>query len=123
VDCLDKENTIGLVQSLNLSANGLVGKLPPEIGLLQLDIRSLDLSSNTIDGTIPDLSSLKNMQYLYLGPNELLRVSHDRSRLTHLYLNDQSHWPRLQTSETFELQGLDLHNNSFEGRSPAKPAI
>jgi Leucine-rich repeat (LRR) protein len=121
VDCLDKENTIGLVQSLNLSANGLVGKLPPEIGLLQLDIRSLDLSSNSIEGTIPDLSSLKNMQHLYLGPNEFTSTIpsslYQLSRLTHLYLNDcKLTGPVSQNiGDLTELQGLDLHNNFFEG--------
>jgi Leucine-rich repeat (LRR) protein len=121
VDCLDKENTIGLVQSLNLSANGLVGKLPPEISLLQLDIRSLDLSSNSIEGAIPDLSSLKSMQHLYLGPNEFTSSIpssiYQLSGLTHLYLNDcKLTGPVSQNiGDLTKLQGLDLHNNFFEG--------
>jgi Leucine-rich repeat (LRR) protein len=57
-----------------------------------LDIRSFDLSSNSIEGTIPDLSSLKNMRYLYLGPNEFTSsipaALYQLSRLTHLYLNN-----------------------------------
>jgi Leucine-rich repeat (LRR) protein len=121
VDCLDKENTIGLVQSLNLSANGLVGTLPPEIGLLQLDLRSLDLSSNSIEGSIPDLTSLKNMQHLYLGPNEFTSSIpasiYQLSHLTHLYLNDCKLTGPVSQSigDLTNLQGLDLHNNFLEG--------
>jgi hypothetical protein len=68
VDCLDDDfgrDSMGLVKSLNLSANGLVGALPNEIGLLQLDLRTLDVSFNDLVGTIPQtLSSLRNLSKL-----------------------------------------------------------
>lgn len=54
VDCLDDRETIGLVKSLNLSSNALTGTIPEEIGLLGLDIRSLDLGGNKLVGTIPE---------------------------------------------------------------------
>lgn len=58
VECLDERETMGLVQSLNLSSNALTGSIPEEIGLLGLDIRSLDLSDNQLVGTIPETTFL-----------------------------------------------------------------
>lgn len=91
--CINPADSISRVQSINLTSNGLVGHLPPELALLQLDIKSLDVSSNSISGKIPNLSSLKNLQYLYLGPNNFggnLDASgiFELSHLTNLYIND-----------------------------------
>jgi len=54
VDCLKLGGGIGLLRSLNLSSNALSGTIPNEIGLLELEIRALDLSENRLSGTIPD---------------------------------------------------------------------
>lgn len=96
VECMEDEfgqSSLGRVKSLNLSSNGLEGQIPDELGLFQLDIRALDLSGNAIGGTIPEtISALKNLNDLYLGPNRLRssipEVLYQLSHLTHLYLND-----------------------------------
>jgi len=63
IDCVEGHDLqLGLVETLNLSANGLSGYIPPELGLLQTDIKSLDLSDNSIKGSIPE--SLVLMQNL-----------------------------------------------------------
>jgi hypothetical protein len=54
IECLDLNADIGLLRSLNLSSNALTGTIPHEIGLLGLDIRTLDMSENNLTGTIPD---------------------------------------------------------------------
>jgi hypothetical protein len=51
VDCSSKEMRSGGVRSLNLSSNGLTGSLPAEIALLNLE--SLGLYSNSLFGSIP----------------------------------------------------------------------
>ena len=62
VQCLDEYTTIGLVKSLNLSSNALTGTLPHELGLLELDCTSLDISNNAITGSIPEtLFLMKNL--------------------------------------------------------------
>ena len=62
VECLDENSTIGLVKAINLSSNGLIGTLPRELGLLELDCNSLDVSNNAIAGTIPEtLFLMKNL--------------------------------------------------------------
>jgi Leucine-rich repeat (LRR) protein len=59
------------VRSLNLTSNMLSGTIPPEIALLQQSIHSLDLSGNLLGGTIPDLSTLANLKELFVGHTEL----------------------------------------------------
>jgi Leucine-rich repeat (LRR) protein len=59
------------VRSLNVTSNMLSGTIPPEIALLQQDIHSLDLSSNLLGGTMPDFSTLANLKELFVGHNEL----------------------------------------------------
>ena len=57
VDCMDDEfgqSSLGRVKMLNLSSNGLEGTLPEELGLLQLDIREIDVSDNSIGGSLPE---------------------------------------------------------------------
>jgi hypothetical protein len=62
VQCLDEYSTIGLVKSLNLSSNFLTGTLPHELGLLELDCSTLDVSNNAITGSIPEtLFLMKNL--------------------------------------------------------------
>lgn len=64
VTCLDNQvaGQLGLVSELNLTNNGLAGELPNELGLLLLDIQSIDLSSNAINGAIPEsFRMLKNL--------------------------------------------------------------
>ncbi|CAL2241704.1 unnamed protein product [Prunus armeniaca] len=60
---------VGLV-SLNLSRNQLTGQIPPRIGML-LELDSLDLSRNQINGRIPNsLSRIDRIGYLDLSEND-----------------------------------------------------
>jgi len=69
VECFDAGQTMDLVKSLNLSSNELTGTIPEEIGLLGPDIRSLDLSDNELAGTIPETAFLmKNLGTLDIVP-------------------------------------------------------
>ena len=58
VECFNEQGTIELVKSLNLSSNLLAGTIPDEIGLLGPEVQILDLSNNEISGTIPGTMSL-----------------------------------------------------------------
>lgn len=63
VECLDdQQHSATVVKALNLSANGLTGTVPNEIGLLGEDILLLDISKNEIRGTVPEeLFLMKNL--------------------------------------------------------------
>ena len=93
VTCINGDVSVGLVAGLNLSSNGLSYALADEIGLLGLDIRSMDLGNNAIGGRLPEtLSKLENLEDLYLGPNlftSTLPSSFSQlNRLSSLYIND-----------------------------------
>jgi hypothetical protein len=106
VECLDEHTTTGLVKSLNLSSNGLTGTLPDEIGLLEADIRSLDVSNNAIAGTIPETLFL--MKNLGKFEGNICIIPCTRTRLVLLTL---SHHPQLTsiwdpTSSLLHYQGV-----------------
>lgn len=73
IECISTQANVHLVKSLNLSANGLDGTIPEELSLLQRDCHVLDLSYNNIRGGIPSTmgTNMQNLQRLYLGPNSL----------------------------------------------------
>ena len=73
VSCWKTHTNVHLVQALNLSSNGLDGTIPEEVALLQRDCEMLDLSYNSIRGPIPIEigKQMKNLKRLYLGPNPL----------------------------------------------------
>ena len=61
----------GTVSALELPANGLEGKIPPEISLLH-DLTLLDLSSNTLSGDLPEsIGELTNLSHMDLSNNSL----------------------------------------------------
>ena len=61
----------GRVTGLYLSANGLRGPIPPELGQLT-ELRDLRLSNNWLSGSIPpELGQLTNLELLYLSGNQL----------------------------------------------------
>ena len=61
----------GRVRIIELEENGLVGKIPPELGSLS-DLRNLSLSVNSLVGEIPpELGNLSNLVSLGLGGNKL----------------------------------------------------
>jgi len=60
-----------LYLELNLSQNGLVGSLPPEIAMLT-SLRTIRLSQNELTGAIPSsLADLKQLAYLDLSTNRM----------------------------------------------------
>jgi Leucine-rich repeat (LRR) protein len=68
VTCGDGETS---VHQINLSANNLVGTLPPQLGQLS-DLQSLYLVNNELTGRIPDeFGNLKKLEYLGLSDNHL----------------------------------------------------
>ena len=94
VNCLDHDDTIELVQAVNLTSNGLVGTLPDELSLLEFDFRSLDVSFNNVTGTLPEsLFGVKNLVELYLGPNSFSSATIPDTigqlrQLKNLYMNE-----------------------------------
>ena len=59
------------LRSLDLSYNTLSGTIPAELGRLSR-LEALSLSSNDLSGTIPsELGNLSQLQYLYLNHNDL----------------------------------------------------
>ncbi|MXX68734.1 MAG: hypothetical protein F4Y74_07225 [Gemmatimonadales bacterium] len=61
----------GTVVRLHLSANGLTGAIPPEIGNLA-SLESLHLGANRLTGPVPpELGRLASLEDLNLGPNRL----------------------------------------------------
>lgn len=68
ISCHDDSEIVGLVKAVNLTSNGLKGGvLPAELTLLGGDLEFLDISGNAIQGTIPDLSGLQNLQDLCMS--------------------------------------------------------
>ncbi|MFQ6669614.1 hypothetical protein Gotur_034803 [Gossypium turneri] len=62
---------LGLVTSMDLSANSLTGEIPKEIGIL-VELRSLNLSGNLLIGNIPDeIGNMELMESLDLPMNQL----------------------------------------------------
>ena len=64
-------NSAGGVTGLDLTDNGLIGELPPQLGNL-VDLRRLDLNFNELSGSIPvELGTLSRLADLYLAGNRL----------------------------------------------------
>lgn len=124
VECMGNDEVAGLVQTLNLTNNGLIGTIPTEIGLLKRHIKILDLSANSIQGTIPDLSMLENLNKLYLGSNslsgEIPESIYELSHLTHFYAEDCKLSGKIDSriGKLSNLQGLGLHKNRLSGSIP-----
>ena len=78
-------NEAGSVVGIDLSGNNLVGRIPPEVGLLG-GLGSLDLTYGYLGGEIPpELGNLSSLQSLRLGANELVgEIPPEISNLTSL---------------------------------------
>jgi hypothetical protein len=73
VHCItgDNSSTNSEIISLNLTANGLKGQLPPEVHLLS-HLDHLDLSHNEISENIPtEMGLLTSLRTLFLGENQM----------------------------------------------------
>ncbi|PPS10245.1 hypothetical protein GOBAR_AA10392 [Gossypium barbadense] len=66
----DYSATLGLVTSMDLSANSLTGEIPKELGSL-VELRSLNLSRNLLTGNIPDEIGNMELESLDLSMNQL----------------------------------------------------
>ncbi|KAL5543997.1 hypothetical protein UlMin_007781 [Ulmus minor] len=113
-------NCLSSLQSLDLSKNQLVGKLPEWLGRLR-SVETLDLSSNLLYGSIPaSLGSLQNLIHLHLGLNRLNGTLPDNlGKLSKLSTFDvfSNQLTGLVTERHFqklgELEHLDFSSNSF----------
>ena len=114
------------VKALELDHHGREGYLPEELSLLQRDLHVLDLSNNHLQGSIPNLDGLSNLERLYLGPNNLTSTIPDSlyslKHLDHLYLNQCELSGSISTKigQLSALQGLGLQNNFLTGVLPTE---
>jgi len=127
-------NNAGRVDWLVLSANGLSGKIPPELAGLT-SLRWLILSINELSGPIPpELGNLANLQKLDLGFNKPLpypgypgglsgEIPPELGNLAnlqelHLYANDLSGAIPPELGNLADLESLSLGTNDLSGAIP-----
>ena len=119
----------GRVVGLDLSHNGLVGAIPPEIAGLDA-LASLALTGNDLSGgpIPPELGGLVNLEFLDLAgilvsgtiPSELGNLT--RLRELDISGNELSGGIPLALTDLSELTHLDLADNGLTGRVPARLA-
>ncbi len=116
----------GRVTGIDLGGNGLVGRLPPELGSLA-ELRDLSLRSNGLAGTIPlELGSLASLEILRLTSNELSgRIPPslgNLSELRRLGLSDNLLTGSIpsELGRLGQLNFLSLGINRLTGRIPAQ---
>ncbi|KAI9098538.1 hypothetical protein K1719_025163 [Acacia pycnantha] len=104
-----------LLKGIDLSSNKLVGKIPPELGIL-VEMTSLNLSRNKLDGEIPpEIGQLTSLDSLDLsrnhlfGPIPLSFAQIDRLAVLDLSYNNLS--GKIPTGT--QLQSFDM--SSYEG--------
>jgi Leucine-rich repeat (LRR) protein len=98
--CVSQDET-----RLNLSSNSLTGTIPSEVGLLT-KLTSLDLSENSLKGTIPSqIALMSNLAELYLYNNNLTGTIPSQLALMS------------------NLSGLSLRDNSLTGTIPSEIAL
>lgn len=119
-------NDAGRVVALDLSSNGLSGRLLPELFLLAGSLRELDVSRNLIGGTLPaTYGRLQNMRELELQRNRLNgNIPTQMGRLVDLEIwyfewnQFNGNVPDEITSLT-NLEELVFHANELTGEVPA----
>ncbi|XP_039063937.1 receptor-like protein EIX2 [Hibiscus syriacus] len=108
--------TLGLVTSIDLSANSFTGEIPKEVGTL-IGLLSLNLSRNLLTGNIPDnIGDLKLMESLDLSMNHL------HGGIPSSFSNLMSHNNLTgQIPTATQLQGFD--NSSYTGNHLCGPPL
>ncbi|WP_353573137.1 LamG-like jellyroll fold domain-containing protein [Candidatus Albibeggiatoa sp. nov. BB20] len=101
----------GSISALNLSNNNLQGTLPQELAVLT-DMGVLSLNANKLQGEMPDLSPLSNLERLQLGNNGLSGSIPDLDTLVSLEYLDISDNPNI-TGNIPKLDGLNQLENVF----------
>ncbi|KAL3844022.1 hypothetical protein ACJIZ3_001425 [Penstemon smallii] len=121
-------SVLGNCQSLlamDISQNNFAGYLPEEIFRIPSLSEFLDLSSNSLTGSLPsDLTSLEHLVLLNLSNNELSGLIPDTFgsliSLRELYLSNNFFQgnisPSLSSLRSLEI--LDLSHNNFTGKIP-----
>ena len=95
---------LGRVREIDLSDNGLSGRLPEELSQLT-GLRLLDLRWNKLSGPLPELSKLWRIKRLLLTDNKFGGAIPD--------------W----IAKIRDLERLDLSHNRFRGKIPSKLAL
>ncbi|KAF3645026.1 putative CASP-like protein PIMP1-like [Capsicum annuum] len=113
------------IRSISLSGNKIHGPIPESLCQAANVLQVLDLSNNSMSGTIrPNLANCKSLIYLNLGQNKLTgTVPKELERITslrYLDLNGNEFEGSFPTAiEKFQdLEMLNLSGNRFEGRIP-----
>ncbi|PHT82500.1 hypothetical protein T459_15515 [Capsicum annuum] len=113
------------IRSISLSGNKIHGPIPESLCQAANVLQVLDLSSNSLSGTIRrNLSNFKSLIYLNLGENKLTgSVPKELERVTslrYLDLNGNEFEGSFPTAiQKFQdLKMLNLAGNRFEGRIP-----
>ena len=114
----------GRVTVLELTDNGLKGKIPPELGSLA-KLMVLALEGNRLSGEIPpELGNLANLRHLGLSHNELTgEIPPELGKLTYLrglYLNVNGLSGTIppELGNLPALQNLDIYDNRLSGCLP-----
>ncbi len=114
------------VTALDLSENGLTGKLPASLGNLA-NLQSLDLEGNSISGPLPStVGKLTQLQALHLAlnqisgalPRELGNLS--KLQILDLPFNRITGALPMEIGKLVNLQILDLGGNQISGVLPAQ---
>lgn len=117
-------NDNGRVAYLDLSDNGLSGRIPPQLGDLRA-LRSLNLLDNALSGQLPDeLSSLERLESLLLSSNDLTGTiptwlaDMPSLRLLALSFNELGGPIPKELSRLPVIEGLYLTGNELVGEIP-----
>ncbi|KAK8329604.1 hypothetical protein V6Z12_A11G333600 [Gossypium hirsutum] len=122
-------STLGLVTSMDLSANSLTGEIPKEIGSL-VGLLSLNFSGNLLIGNIPEsIGNMELMESLDLSMNRLngqIPTSTQLQSFENLsYMGNHLCGPPLTKNCTAKGIPTDIANNgsSSEGRKVNSPYV
>ncbi|KAF3669302.1 putative clathrin light chain 1-like [Capsicum annuum] len=108
-------NTLGLVKSIDLSNNDLVGEIPVEITSL-IGLLGLNLSRNNLTGSIPTrIGQLRDINFLDLSRNKLSgKIPSSFSQLSHLGVLNLS-YNNLSGRIPLDTQSKTFNSSSYIG--------